>query len=493
MFIRKPVLNNYAIYTLLAAFIISLNAWGASKKDDSSQTIITTAPNRSSEKYENLALFQKVLHFIEQNYVEEVKNKELIYGAIKGMMETLDPHSNFLPPEIFKDMKADTSGQFGGVGIEIGMKDSVLTVVSPIEDTPAYKAGIKPGDKLIKINGESTKGLSLAEAVTKMRGKKGSNVVVTIYRKEFSSPKDIVLTRENIKIATVKSEELDTGYLYARLTNFNENSFNDLKNSIDKYERELKKGKLKGLVFDLRNNPGGLLDQAVDVTSLFLDDGVVVSTLGRNKDSKEIRYAKKGFARKDYQVAVLVNGNSASASEIVAGALQDHKRAVIMGQPTFGKGSVQTVVEVLPEVGLKLTIARYYTPSGRSIQLKGIQPDVILDEIDYKTLKAASKKSETIREKDLKRHMNYEGEEPSEYQTDELATMKSDVDKQDSKKEDPLKPIVAKEDYQVREALNYIKSYQVFRAAELAPQEIKNIPTALPTEAIHKADGKQPE
>ncbi len=466
----------------------------AKKKEEVKVPEITTNPNRSNEKYENLALFQKVLHFIEQNYVEEVKNKELIYGAIKGMMETLDPHSNFLPPEIFKDMKADTSGQFGGVGIEIGMKDSILTVVSPIEDTPAFKAGIKPGDKLIKINGESTKGLSLAEAVSKMRGKKGSSVIVTIFRKEFSSPKDISLTRENIKIATVKSEELDNGYLYLRLTNFNEYSFTDLKNAIDKYERGMKKGKLKGLVFDLRNNPGGLLDQAVDIASMFIDDGVIVSTMGRNKDSKEIRYAKKGYSRKDYQVAVLVNGNSASASEIVAGALQDHKRAVIMGQPTFGKGSVQTVVELLPEVGLKLTIARYYTPSGRSIQLKGIQPDVVLDEIDYKALQAATKKSDSIREKDLKRHMNYEGEDSSEYQAEELASIKSDAsDKSDSKKDEANKPYVAKEDYQVREALNYIKSYQVFRAAEIAPQEIKNISTALPTETVQKADGKQPD
>ncbi len=466
--------------------IASLTAFADEKKSgtDESQTV-TTVPSKSNDRYENLALFQKVLHFIEQNYVEEVKNRELIYGAIKGMMETLDPHSNFLPPEIFKDMKADTSGQFGGVGIEIGLKDSVLTVVSPIEDTPAYKAGIKPGDKLLKINGESTKGLSLSEAVSRMRGKKGSTVTVTIFRKDFSVPKDFSLIRENIKIATVKSEEIDHGYLYTRLTNFNEYSFTDLKNTIDKYERGLKKGKIKGLVFDLRNNPGGLLDQAVDVTSLFVDEGIVVSTLGRNKDSKEVRYAKKGFARKDYQVAVLVNGNSASASEIVAGALQDHRRAVIMGQPTFGKGSVQTVVELLPEVGLKLTIARYYTPSGRSMQLKGLQPDVVLDEIDYKVLQAATKKSESIREKDLRRHMNYEGEDSKDFREEDLALMKStDQEKWESKKEDSMKTYVAKEDYQVREALNYIKSYQVFRAAELSPPEIKDVPTKLPIETV---------
>jgi carboxyl-terminal processing protease len=433
------------------------------------------------DRYENIALFQKVLFFVEQNYVEEVKDKDLIYGAIKGMLETLDPHSNFLPPEIFKDMKIDTSGKFGGVGIEIGQKDSVLTVVSPIEDTPAFKAGIKAGDKILKINGESTKGLSLVEAVAKMRGKKGSDVLLSIWREGLEKPREYKLTRAEIKIATTKSEALEPGFLYARLTSFSERSTDDMKKAMSEFEK--KNGHIKGMVFDLRNNPGGLLDQAVDVTSLFLDEGVVVSTMGRNKESKEVKYAKKGMARKEFPVAVLVNGSSASASEIVAGALQDHKRAVIMGQPTFGKGSVQTVIELQPEVGLKLTIARYYTPSGRSIQLKGIQPDIVLDDIDQKTLEKVTRKGAYMREKDLKRHMNIEGDD-GEFSREELlaerAAEKGEKEKDDKAKEEPFKPFVAKEDYQVKQALNYIKGYQIFRASGIdgVPSAASGIKTA---------------
>ncbi|MBI3542795.1 MAG: S41 family peptidase [Deltaproteobacteria bacterium] len=418
------------------------------------------------DRYENLALFQKVLYFVEQNYVEEVKNKDLIYGAIKGMMDTLDPHSNFLPPEIFKDMKTDTSGKFGGIGIEIGLKDSILTVVSPIDDTPAYKAGLKAGDKILKINGDSTKGMSLSEAVAKMRGKRGSDVLVQIWREGLEKPKDYRITRAEIKIQTTKSEVLEQGYLYMRMSNFNERSTDDMRKVMSDYEKS--HGAIKGLVFDLRNNPGGLLDQAVSVSSLFIDEGVVVSTKGRNRDS-DVQTAKKGMARKDFPVAVLVNGASASASEIVAGALQDHKRAVIMGQPTFGKGSVQTVIELQPEIGLKLTIARYYTPSGRSIQLKGIQPDIFLDDLDQKTLDEAMKKGSFIREKDLRHHMANEMSDDKEFHPEEYMATK-DADKADDAKKkdkakDELKPFVAKEDYQVRQALNYIKSFQIFKAA----------------------------
>ncbi|MBI3558684.1 MAG: S41 family peptidase [Deltaproteobacteria bacterium] len=424
------------------------------------------AKEANGDRYENLGLFQKVLYFIEQNYVEEVKNKDLIYGAIKGMMDTLDPHSNFLPPEIFKDMKTDTSGKFGGVGIEIGLKDSILTVVTPIDDTPAYKAGLKAGDKILKINGESTKGMSLSEAVAKMRGKRGSDVVMSIWRDGLDKPKEYRVTRAEIKIQTTKSESLEPGYLYMRLTNFNEQSTDSMKHAMAEFE---KKEPIRGLVFDLRNNPGGLLDQAVSVSSLFMDDGVIVSTKTRNKET-DIQTAKKGMARKDFPVAVLVNGASASASEIVAGALQDHKRAVIMGQPTFGKGSVQTVIELQPEVGLKLTIARYYTPSGRSIQLKGIQPDILLDDFDQKTLDDALRKGSFIRERDLKHHMTNELSDEKEFRPDEYMLKDGDKAVDDKKKEkarDDFKPFVAKEDYQVRQALNYIKSYQIFRAAGL--------------------------
>jgi carboxyl-terminal processing protease len=434
----------------------------------------TPATAAQQERYENLELFQKVLHFIEANYVDEdkVKNKELIYGAIKGMMETLDPHSNFLTPEIFKDMKVDTSGKFGGLGIEIGMKDNVLTVISPIEDTPAWKAGIKSGDRIVKITGESTKGMNLVEAVAKMRGKKGSEVLLSVYRDGWDKIRDIKVTRAEIKVQSVKSEELEPDYGYVRLSSFNENAASDIKKALDKLES---KHKLRGLVFDLRGNPGGLLDQAVEVSSLFIDEGVVVSTIPRNKDQKEVKYARKGNARKDLPVAVLVNSSSASAAEIVAGCLQDSHRAIIMGQPSFGKGSVQTVVDLSPEVGLKLTIARYYTPSGRSIQEKGVMPDIVLDDFDPKLLSEAKRKGDPFRERDLKGHMVNTDEmtntdSSKDFKKEELEALGKETTKdgKDSKKkgsDEELAPLKMnpKEDYQVKEALNYLKSYEIFR------------------------------
>lgn len=457
-----------------------------------------------ADRYANLELFQSVLHYIEANYVEPVKNKDLIYGAIKGMMETLDPHSNFMTPEIFRDMKIDTSGKFGGLGIEIGMKDNVLTVISPIEDTPAWRAGIKPNDRIVKINGESTKGMTLIEAVSKMRGVRGSEVSLGIYREGFEQAKDIKVARDIIKIQAVKSEELEPSYGYVRLASFNESAAADVKKAIKKLEA---KHKIRGLVFDLRYNPGGLLDQAVDVTSLFIDSGVVVSTIGRNKDQKEIKYAHKGETYKDFPVVILVNSSTASAAEIVSGALQDNHRAIIMGQPTFGKGSVQTVIDLGNDLGLKLTIARYYTPSGRSIQEKGVQPDILLDDFDTKLLAEARKKMEAFRERDLKGHMvntdtiDEDGKQTpgthEDFRTDELRmlnkTSKSSekgksekpeklAEKKESEKskagaseEDEMAPLkmTPKDDYQVSEALNYLKSYDVFKKLSdipMAPQ-----------------------
>jgi carboxyl-terminal processing protease len=446
------------------------------------------ALTNAQERYENLELFQKVLHFVEANYVDPVKNKDLMYGAIKGMLETLDPHSNFLPPDVFRDMKIDTSGKFGGLGIEIGMKDNVLTVVAPIEDTPAWKAGLKPNDRIVKINGESTKGMTLTEAVAKMRGKKGTPVQLSVYREGWEKIRDLSVTRDTIKIQSVKSDELEPSFGYVRLTSFNESAASDIKKALDKLET---KQKLRGLVFDLRTNPGGLLDQAVEVSSLFVDDGVVVSTVGRNKDVRETKYAKRGSARKDFPVAILVNSSTASAAEIVAGALQDHHRAIIMGQPTFGKGSVQTVIELGNEIGLKLTIARYYTPSGRSIQEKGVSPDITLDDFDPKLLAEARRKGEYFREKDLKGHManpekgddDYNAKQTQsltqardkkgDFRKEELDMIAKGGAKKDKKgdakggalDEDELTPtrMNPKEDFQVREALNYLKSYEIFQ------------------------------
>lgn len=431
----------------------------------------TGKPVKNQERYQNLELFQKVLHFVEANYVEDVKNTDLIQGAIKGMLSNLDPHSSFLPPDVFRDMKVDTSGQFGGLGIEIGLRDGVLTIISPIDETPAWRAGLKPGDRIVKIDGTSTKGLSLVEAVNKMRGKKGTKVKVSLYRAGWEKVKDVDITREIIKIRAVpKQEMIESGFGYVRLATFNENAADDVKKAIEKLDKQ---DKLKGLVLDMRMNPGGLLDQAVEVVSLFLDDGVVVSTIGRNKDQKEVKHARKGNARKDLAVAVLVNSSSASAAEIVAGALQDHKRAIVMGQPTFGKGSVQTVIELGQDMGLKLTIARYYTPSGKSIQEKGVTPDIMLENYDPELLDKAKLQRDALREKDLPGHMANEDGEKGEFSVEELEGLKKDTKKEAKKDEgDELSPnkLEPKKDYQVREAVNYLKSFEVFKKISKGPK-----------------------
>ncbi len=441
--------------------------------------------DKSSQRYENLTLFNKVLHFIQQNYVEQPSDEKLIRGAIRGMLETLDPHSNLLAEEVYRDMKIDTSGKFGGIGLEVTLKDNILTVISPLEDSPAFDAGILAGDRIVKIEGESTKGLSLSDAVAKMRGKRGSAVRMGIWRPGFSKPKDFLVKRSEIKIQAVKSEAMEPGYFYARLTNFNENAAKDLASAMERAEK--RNGPLKGMVLDLRNNPGGLLDQAVDVSSLFIDEGVIVSTRGRTKEVEDVRRARAGMARKNLPLVVLVNGASASASEIVAGALQDYKRAVVMGQPTFGKGSVQTVVEVAPDLGLKLTVARYYTPQGRSIQLKGIEPDILLDDYDPKILEQARRKPDGIHEKDLKRRME------GEFQVDELLALEEEAENNERDEDgvpapDAMRREKAKlgesresrgpasvvgvkaslapaaDDFQVKQALNYLKGYHVLRA-----------------------------
>lgn len=473
----QSLLGSLFVVGVFSCALVQPGGWCAGNSPEASKKADST-----NDKYENLELFQKVLHFVEGNYVEEIKNKDLMYGAIKGMLETLDPHSNFLTPDIFKDMKIDTSGKFGGLGIEIGMQEGVLTIMVPIEDTPAWRAGLKPKDRIVKINNESTKGMTLTEAVSKMRGKKGTNVTLAIYRDGWDRFKDVSITRDVIKIQSVKSEEVEPGFGWVRLASFNENAASDIKKAIDKLES---KKKLQGLVLDMRTNPGGLLDQAVEVSSLFLDEGVIVSTIGRNKDQKEVKYARKGNARKDLPVAVLVNSSTASAAEIVAGALQDHHRAIILGQQTFGKGSVQTVIDLGNDIGLKLTIARYYTPSGKSIQERGVTPDITLDDFDPKLLADARRKGEAFREKDLKGHMvnnDPEGESKSEkskdaFKKEELDAIskgggKKSGDKADKsdKAEDDMAPsrINPKEDYQIREAVNYLKSAEFFKKMQQA-------------------------
>jgi len=361
---------------------------------------VGASPN---EAYEQLEQFTNILSIVQKNYVEEVDTKRLVEGAINGMLTALDPHSAYLTPELYKELQVETKGSFGGLGIEITNRNGMLTVVAPIEDTPAYRAGIKAQDVILKIDGEFTKDMSLVEAVKKMRGPKGTKVKLTIKRDEPTALFDVTLTREIIKIQSVKSKPLGEGYGYLRLTQFQERTDEDVVRALRAFEKA--PGGLRGLVLDLRNNPGGLLTQAVKVTDLFLDAGLIVYTDGRLENQKQKYFAHKTSTWTGFPMVVLVNGGSASASEIVAGALQDHKRALVLGTTTFGKGSVQTILPLDDNSALRLTTARYYTPSGRSIQATGIVPDV---EMEQGTRLAQGERGGAIvREANLPRHLQH--------------------------------------------------------------------------------------
>jgi carboxyl-terminal processing protease len=328
------------------------------------------------DSYERLKVFTEVLSLIQANYVDETKPRDLIYGGIKGMLETLDPHSSFLPPDIFKEMQVETQGSFGGLGIEITVKDRQLTVVAPIEGTPADRAGLHPGDRIVKIDGNPTKDMTLIEAVKKLRGPKGTSVTLTILREESPGPFELTLVREIIDVKSVRVKDLGDGIAYIRIASFQERTGKDLLKAIEQFQ----KNGMSALVLDLRNDPGGLLNQAVQVSDLFLDKGqLIVYTEGRIKN-QDLRFsAEHGAQIPKVPMVVLVNGGSASASEIVAGAMQDWNRAVVLGTKTFGKGSVQTVIPLSDGSGLRLTTAKYYTPKGRSIHGTGIVPDIIVE------------------------------------------------------------------------------------------------------------------
>ncbi len=412
-------------------------------------------------EYESIELFTDVLTIVKKSYVEEVDTKKLIYGAINGMLASLDPHSSFMPPESYKEMKIDTKGQFGGLGIEISVKDGMLTVISPIEDTPAFKAGIKAGDQILKIDDKYTKDLSINDAVKRMRGAKGTKVTLTIMRDGFEKPKDFPLVRDVIQVKSVKFKTLDDGYGYVRIAQFQEKTDDDLAKALNTLRAE-NGGSLRGLVLDLRNDPGGLLDQAVRVAEHFIaEDQLIVYTEGREKDSK-VRYSsRKGTKEPAYPLVVLINGGSASASEIVAGALQDHKRGVVMGTQSFGKGSVQSLIELSDNSGLRLTTARYFTPSGRSIQAKGITPDITVEKIE---IAASSEKKESmhIREKDLENH--FEDKEKVK-EKDKAKEKEKDSDKDAKKEKLPLYKTdeLVKGDYQILRALDLLKGWDILK------------------------------
>ncbi|MDZ7593064.1 MAG: S41 family peptidase [Thiobacillus sp.] len=427
-----------------------------------------------------LRAFTDVFARIKSDYVEPVEDKKLITEAITGMLTGLDPHSAYLDAEAFKDLQVGTQGEFGGLGIEVGMEDGFVKVVSPIEDTPAFKAGVKPGDLIIKLDDTPVKGMTLNDAVKRMRGKPGTSIKLTIARKGVAQPIVLTLTRAVIKIRSVKSTLVDPGYGYVRVTQFQEHTGELLAEALNKLYKD-NKAPLKGLILDLRNDPGGLLNGAVAVTAAFVKpDSLVVYTEGRSEDAKmRLTASREHYLRpmqadylknlpegvKSVPMVVLVNMGSASASEIVAGALQDHKRAIVMGTRTFGKGSVQTILPIGNGTAIKLTTARYYTPNGRSIQAKGIEPDIVVED-------PAMPESENgfgLREADLDKHLvNPAGDVPAP--TDKpVDSIKAPADKQGRNGED-IKPaalepgeIVSKNDFQMNQALNLLKGLQIMQ------------------------------
>lgn len=335
--------------------------------------------NDPRNTYEYLDLFGEIFERVRGSYVEEVDEQQLIEAAIDGMLASLDPHSGYLPPQNFEDMREQTKGEFGGLGIEVTMENGFVKVVAPIDDTPAAKAGLEAGDFVTHIDGESVLGLTLSEAVDKMRGPIGSDIVITISREGAEEPFDVTITRDTIKIRAVRARA-EGNVAVLRITTFNEQTYDNLESSIAKMREEIGEDKLQGYVVDLRNNPGGLLSQAIQVSDAFLETGEIVSTRGRDLDEADRVNARAGDLTDGKPIVVLINEGSASASEIVAGALQDQRRAIILGAKSFGKGSVQTVMRLGDKGAMKLTTARYFTPSGRSIQALGIEPDILVEE-----------------------------------------------------------------------------------------------------------------
>lgn len=397
----------------------------------------------NKEIYEYLKTFSDALDLVKRSYVDNVKDKEIVYAAVKGVLESLDPHSSFLTPEMYKDMQTETKGEFGGIGIEITIKDGFPTVISAIEDTPAYKAGLKSADHIIKIDGQLTKNMGLTEVVKLIRGPKGKSVTLSIVREGLPAPRDFAVVRDTIQVKSVKYRMLEGEYGYIRIAQFQEKTARDLDNALKELEKT-NKGPLKGLVLDLRNDPGGLLEQAVEVSDRFLEQGLIVYIEGRKKE--ESRQNFSATKKDDYKgpLVVLVNEGSASASEIVAGALQDHRRAIVVGAKSFGKGSVQTIFPLSDGSAVRLTTAKYYTPKGRSIQSEGIAPDITVDN----NMVRNKDKFTPIKEKDLEK--------------------RTEPDKNVKKQEGPdTQPVADKsgegDDFQLYMALQVLRGWEALR------------------------------
>lgn len=414
--------------------------------------------------FEGLKTFSEVYGRIKQDYVEPVKDDKLLEDAIRGMLTGLDPHSAYLDKEQYDELKVGTTGQFGGLGIEVGMENGFVKVIAPIDDTPAQKAGVRAGDLIIRLDEKPVKGLSLNDAVKIMRGEPGSPIVLTIVREGAEQPIKIKLVRDIIKVKSVKSRLLEEGYGYVRLSSFQAKTGESMIEAIDELK---KKGKLKGLVIDLRNNPGGVLNAAVTVSDAFLDDGLIVYTDGRVEDAKMKFSASSGDLLEGAPIVVLINAGSASASEIVAGALQDHKRAIIMGEKTFGKGSVQTILPTSNGGAVKLTTARYYTPSGRSIQAEGITPDVPISRVKLE----AAQQSEfgPLKESDLANHLENPkvGQKPATPPPAATEPAKEPLLQKAPEKTPEEEEALALQDYPLNEALNLLKGINIMRKGEV--------------------------
>ena len=393
---------------------------------------------------DDLRTFAEVYERIKDDYVEGVKDKTLLESAIRGMLSGLDPHSSYLDKDEYREIQVGTTGEFGGLGIEVGIDDGFVKIISPIDDTPAQRAGLQAGDLITRIDDKPVKGLALNEAVNLMRGKPGTEIRLTIMRGTEGRPLEVKVQRDIIHVASVKSRTLEPGFGYLRLSQFQARTTEDMRTAIEALKKE-NKGEIKGLILDLRNNPGGVLNAAVGVSDAFITDGLIVYTQGRLPDSKLQFKAGPDDVLDGAPLVVLVNGGSASASEIVAGALQDHKRALIMGTQTFGKGSVQTIVPIDETTALKLTTARYYTPSGRSIQAQGIAPDVVLERGEFKPREEPEVGS--VKESDLRRHLD-------------------SPPPPDEAKADDKKKTLAAEDLQLAEALNVLKGLTILGRAK---------------------------
>lgn len=423
--------------------------------------VSVNAADNDDETYRQLNLFGDVFERVKEKYVDEVTDEQLIEAAINGMLTDLDPHSSYLDAKDYKDMQVNTRGSFGGLGIEVTMENGLVKVVSPIDDTPAYKAGVEAGDYITHLDGEDIMGMTLSDAVDRMRGKVGTKIDLTIRREGEPEPIEISIKRDIIKIKSVRSRlEDDIGYI--RITTFSSNTSNDVEKEIKSLNKEYGDKELKGYVLDLRNNPGGLLTQAIEVSDLFLDRGEIVSTRGRDESDTRRDNATKGDVTEGKPIVVLINGGSASASEIVAGALQDHRRAVVMGTDSFGKGSVQTIISLPGHGAMRLTTARYYTPSGRSIQAKGIEPDILVEPAKIEKIDISG----NMRENDLRGALD-----------------RNKDAKNDNKDDKDASESAANKDYQLARALDLLRG--------LALYDTTNVENPFADEISEKTDAKE--